>query len=185
MLSFGNWSTQAQCRFAGRRTAGHWISWRRCHGRRARHDRWAAEVCDRARCSASFNECLTAHPEVYKYLVECLAARLREANDALAAANFLNSEARLARAMLELAHLLGEHQGDGRILIQHPIRVYDLAAMAGIARENVSRILGGWERRGIVTRSSRLFYINEPEGLRRCIGESDSLLKERAGMHPL
>jgi CRP/FNR family transcriptional regulator len=135
--------------------------------------------------SDSFNECLTAHPEVYKYLVECLAARLREANDALAAANFLNSEARLARAMLELAHLLGEHQGDGRILIQHPIRVYDLAAMAGIARENVSRILGGWERRGIVTRSSRLFYINEPEGLRRCIGESDSLLKERAGMHPL
>jgi CRP/FNR family transcriptional regulator len=135
--------------------------------------------------SDSFNECLTAHPEVYKYLVECLAARLREANDALAAANFLNSEARLARAMLELAHLLGEHQGDGRILIQHPIRVYDLAAMAGIARENVSRILGGWERRGIVTRSSRLFYINEPEGLRRCKGESDSLLKERAGMHPL
>jgi CRP/FNR family cyclic AMP-dependent transcriptional regulator len=135
--------------------------------------------------SDAFDECLAAHPEVYKYLVECLAARLREANDALVAASFLNSEARLARAMLELAHLLGEDQGGGRILIQHPIMLHDLAAMAAIARENVSRILGAWNRRGIVRRSSRLFYIHEPEELRRCIGESVSLLKDRAGMQPL
>jgi len=61
---------------------------------------------------------------------------MRETTDALGAASFLNSQGRLARVLLELAALLGENSGDGGIILAHEIRQRDLAAMAGIAREN-------------------------------------------------
>jgi CRP/FNR family cyclic AMP-dependent transcriptional regulator len=118
---------------------------------------------------SAFDGCLNAHPEVYKFLVESLAARLRESNDARAAASFLHSKGRLARAMLEMSRLFGEDH-EGRILIVHPIRLVDLATMAGIARENVSRILSDWNRQGIVGRSSKSFCIYKPKLLARLAG---------------
>jgi Crp-like helix-turn-helix domain len=51
----------------------------------------------------------------------------------------------LARALFDLADYLGD-QGGGRILIRHAINQRDLAAMAGVARENVSRVLSDWNR---------------------------------------
>ena len=46
-------------------------------------------------------------------------------------------------------------------------RQSDLAAMAGIARENVSRILSDWKRRMIVTRLAQQYCINNPTALKR------------------
>jgi CRP/FNR family transcriptional regulator, cyclic AMP receptor protein len=62
---------------------------------------------------------------------------------------------RLARALFDLADYLSEDQGGGRILIRHAINQRDLAAMAGVARENVSWVLSDWNRHKIVTRSRR------------------------------
>ena len=90
-------------------------------------------------------------PEINRYLVNVLAARLRDADEATAAASFLTVKARVARALLELAKHLGEDAGAGRILIRHKIGQGDLAAMAGVARENVSRVLTQWKRQKIVT----------------------------------
>jgi CRP/FNR family transcriptional regulator, cyclic AMP receptor protein len=69
---------------------------------------------------------------------------LRETDEALAAASFLTVKARLARALLELAEFLGEDRGSGRVLIRHKIKRSDLAAMAGVAPENVSRVMNDW-----------------------------------------
>jgi hypothetical protein len=41
--------------------------------------------------------------------------------------------------------------GQGRVVIQHKFSQEDLAAMAGIARENVSRILRDWATRSLVS----------------------------------
>ena len=79
---------------------------------------------------------------------------MRETTDALGPASFLNSQGRLARVLPELAALLGENSGDGGIILAHEIRELDLAAMAGIAREKASRIIGEWKRRELVTRLS-------------------------------
>ena len=106
--------------------------------------------------SQAFDESLRAQPELYRCLVEALAARLRETTDALAAASFLNSQGRLARVLLDLAALLGEDSGAGRSFWRR-IRQRDLAAMAGIARENASRIMGEWKRRDLVTRLSNRY----------------------------
>ena len=109
---------------------------------------------------AYFEECLRQHPEISRYLINVLAARLRDADEATAAASFLTVKARLARALLELAKHLGEDAGAGRILIRHKVGHYDLAAMAGVARENVSRVLTQWKRQKVVTQLPPFYRVN-------------------------
>jgi CRP/FNR family cyclic AMP-dependent transcriptional regulator len=114
---------------------------------------------------ASFQKYTEAHPELTSYLVRILARRLREADDALAAATFLSVKGRLARALLNLAEYVGEDNGGGQIQLRHKISQGDLAAMAGVARENVSRTMSEWRKRDIVTRSSDYYCINDPRAL--------------------
>ena len=115
----------------------------------------------------AFEECKAAHPEICQYLMSTLATRLREADDALAAATFLTVKGRLARALLELADHVGQDNGAGHILLHHKISQSDLAAMAGVARENVSRTLSEWRRRELVTQSSNYYCINDTTALAR------------------
>jgi CRP/FNR family transcriptional regulator, cyclic AMP receptor protein len=131
----------------------------------------SASVIAIADCSVSFisrgrfQKYTEAHPELTSYLVRILARRLREADDALAAATFLSVKGRLARALLNLAEYVGEDNGGGQIQLRHKISQGDLAAMAGVARENVSRTMSEWRKRDIVTRSSDYYCINDPRAL--------------------
>ena len=118
---------------------------------------------------AAFKECTQEYPEIYHYLVDVLAARLRETDDALVAASFLTVKSRLARALLELAKFLGEEGASGRVLIRHKVSQSDLAAMAGVARENVSRALSDWKRRKLVTRSTGYYCIHDIAKLKRAV----------------
>ena len=88
-----------------------------------------------------------------------LARRLRDTNNALAATSFLSVKGRVARALLSLAEAFGQDLGDGRILIRQKVTQSDLAAMAGIARENVSRILKVWSGHSLVTRLSGYYCL--------------------------
>lgn len=130
----------------------------------------SASVVAVADCSLSFvsrarfQKYTEAHPEITSYLVKTLTRRLREADDALAAATFLTVKGRLARALLNLAEYAGEENG-GRIELRHKISQSDLAAMAGVARENVSRTMSDWRKRDIVTRSSDYYCINDSTAL--------------------
>jgi CRP/FNR family transcriptional regulator, cyclic AMP receptor protein len=119
----------------------------------------------------NFEKYTKQDPDIYRYLVNVLAARLRETDEAVAADSFLTVKERVARALLELSEYLGEDAGAGRVLIHHKINQNDLAAMAGVARENVSRVLGDWKRRDLVTRSSGFYYLNDITTLKRSIGE--------------
>ena len=92
-----------------------------------------------------FEKYLEAHPEVTGYLMRTLAWRLRQADEALAASTFLSVRARLARALLNLSEHVGEKTGN-LIVLRIKIGQGDLAAMAGIARENVSRTLGEFKQ---------------------------------------
>jgi CRP/FNR family transcriptional regulator, cyclic AMP receptor protein len=114
---------------------------------------------------AKFQTCIDSHPELASYLVRTLARRLREADDDLAATTFLSVKGQLARALLHLAEYVGEDQGRGRIQLRLKISQGDLAAMAGVARENVSRTMSEWRKRGIVARSSNYYCINDRRAL--------------------
>ncbi len=108
---------------------------------------------------AAFEDFAKKHPEIYKSLVTLIAARLRETDAALAAGSFLPLRGRVACTLLELAQEFGQDVGAGRIVIRQKIGQSDLAAMAGIARENVSRILNDWKRRKLVSRLSGYYCL--------------------------
>jgi len=108
---------------------------------------------------AAFEEFAKRHPEVYKHLVLLIATRLRETDAVIAAGSFLPLRGRVACTLLELAQDFGQDVGSGRIVIRQKIGQSDLAAMAGIARENVSRILNDWKRRKLVSRLSGYYCL--------------------------
>jgi CRP/FNR family transcriptional regulator, cyclic AMP receptor protein len=116
----------------------------------------------------AFEKRVNEHPETYQTLVAILASRLRQANEALAADSFLTVKARVARALLELAELIGTASGPRRIVLDEKISHADLAAMADVARENVSRVLSEWRRRNLViTGVSPRYCVNNIAALRR------------------
>jgi CRP-like cAMP-binding protein len=110
---------------------------------------------------AAFEDFARQHPDIYKSLVTLIAARLRETDAVLAAGSFLPLRGRVACTLLELAHDFGQDVGAGRIVIRQKIGQSDLAAMAGIARENVSRILNDWKRRKLVSRLSGYYCLED------------------------
>jgi CRP/FNR family cyclic AMP-dependent transcriptional regulator len=107
------------------------------------------------------------HPQAYKHLVTMLAARLRDTDAVVAAGSFLPLKGRVARALLDLSEAFGQDVGQGRILIRQKISQSDVAAMAGIARENVSRILNDWIRLKLVSRLSGYYCLENKARLER------------------
>jgi CRP-like cAMP-binding protein len=116
---------------------------------------------------AAFEEFAQEHPEIYKSLVAVIAARLRDTDAVIAAGSFLPLRGRLAATLLELAENFGQDVGSGRIVIRQKLGQSDLAAMAGIARENASRILGDWKRGKLVTRLSGYYCLENKAKLQK------------------
>src|SRR5262245_8355370 len=121
----------------------------------------------------AYEKRVVAYPETKQALLEILAFRLRQADEELAAATFLSVKARVARALLELAEFVGTRSGPQCIVLDEKISHADLAAMAGVARENVSRVLSEWRRRNLVlTGVSPRYVLNDVAALEREISEA-------------
>ena len=110
---------------------------------------------------AAFERLAQERPEIHQYLVKLLAARLRQTDDIIASLAFLPAKARVAHAMLVLAEDIGKETNSGGVLIPRIINQGDIAAMAGVARENISRILSEWERKKLVIKSSGSYRIDK------------------------
>ena len=119
----------------------------------------------------AFAKFMATHPEAYQALVAILAFRLRQADEGLAATTFLSVKGRVARALVELAEYVGTPSSTGQIVLHEKISLADIAAMAGVARENVSRVMSEWRRRNLVTGSTRYYCLNDIAALRREIGD--------------
>ena len=72
---------------------------------------------------------------------------------------------RVARALLSLAEAFGRDVGQGRIVLSQKVSQSDLAAMAGIARENVSRVLNDWVKRRLVSRLGGYYCLEKKAAL--------------------
>ena len=88
-----------------------------------------------------------------------LTKRVRDRDKMVAATSFLMLKGRIAQTLLELADHFGQDVGRGRIVIRQKIRQRDIAAMAGTARENVTRIINDWQRRKLVSRPSGYYCL--------------------------
>jgi CRP-like cAMP-binding protein len=108
-----------------------------------------------------------SRPDLYRHVATLLARRLRDTDDALVATNFLSVKGRVARALLSLADAFGRDLDQDRILIRQKVSQSDLAAMAGIARENVSRVLHDWTSRSVVSRLAGYYCLENVAALKR------------------
>jgi CRP/FNR family transcriptional regulator, cyclic AMP receptor protein len=120
---------------------------------------------------AAFEAFAAQQPDIYKYLLALLAERLRQADELVTAGSFLPLKGRVARALLDLAKAFGRDVGDGRIVIQQKVNQSDVAAMAGIARENTSRILNDWMRKKLITRLSGYYCLENAAKLEKEIDQ--------------
>lgn len=116
---------------------------------------------------ASFDALALAKPEICRRIMVLLTRRLRDVDNSLLATSFLSLKGRTARILLGLADAFGEHVGAGRIVVRQKVSQSDLAAMAGIARENVSRILNDWTRRALISRIAGYYCIEKRAMLER------------------
>jgi CRP-like cAMP-binding protein len=115
----------------------------------------------------AFDTFAAKNPEIYRYLSKVLAARLRDTDEIVAAGSFLPLKGRVARALVDLGEAFGQNVGGKRVVIRQKVSQSDLAAMAGIARENVSRIMTDWIREKTVTRLSGYYCLEDPAKLKR------------------
>lgn len=104
----------------------------------------------------SFISTLMEFPDAALALIKSLAARLRETNDLVEEAAFLDVPGRLAKTLLGLA--------DPSIVTITQSR---LADMIGVTRESVAKNLKLFERLGMVRRDGRSLVILSPERLRQ------------------
>jgi CRP/FNR family cyclic AMP-dependent transcriptional regulator len=116
---------------------------------------------------AAFQSFGEANPAVYRHVTNVLVRRLRDTNNALIATSFLSVKGRVARALLDLGEAFGQDVGQGRILVRQKVTQSDLAAMAGIARENVSRVLQDWMKRKLVSRLAGYYCLDDKRALTR------------------
>jgi CRP/FNR family transcriptional regulator len=123
------------------------------------------ELCFVSR--TAFKEVARQCPEIYMDLTTLLASRLRETDATIAALAFLTWKGRVARALLELAENLGKETGFGETVIENMVSQKELAAMAGVARENVNRVLSEWKRNNIISHSDHTLQIHCKSELQR------------------
>jgi CRP/FNR family cyclic AMP-dependent transcriptional regulator len=118
----------------------------------------------------AFQEFLTHEPTASLALLRALARQVSAHEAFVDDLLFLDLKGRVAKRLLQLVSpSLDELPEDGAVLpaiVTHA----DLASLCGGSRENVTRILSDFQRRGLVERDGRRFVLRRISGLARLAG---------------
>jgi CRP-like cAMP-binding protein len=104
---------------------------------------------------SAFQAMISGYPELHAQIALVLTRRLRSITEEITQAAFLPMRSRVARALLRLAQLSGEHAGVDLYGIDQPIGQGDIAGMVGVTRESVNRTLTEWRNEGVLGSSDR------------------------------
>ncbi|HLE82662.1 MAG TPA: Crp/Fnr family transcriptional regulator [Dehalococcoidia bacterium] len=116
-------------------------------------------------CS-SFLDFLQSRPQAAIGLGVVLAARLRQMDERLSELAFLDLPGRMARRLLEMAESHGSQVPEG-LVFDLPLSQEALGELVGATRQSVNKVLGQWQRQGILRRQRRRILLLCPEVLRR------------------
>jgi CRP-like cAMP-binding protein len=105
--------------------------------------------------SHTFLAAATANPASAAGVMRELARRVRQLNLVIESDRTFSMAPRLARA---LVRLMDPARDDGRLRFDP--NQSDLGAFAGLARENVSRLLSDWEAQGVIAREGRALRLS-------------------------
>ncbi|WP_218080264.1 Crp/Fnr family transcriptional regulator [Anthocerotibacter panamensis] len=110
---------------------------------------------------------LNHEPQFSQNLLIVMSRRLRQANQRLMVRES-NSECRLVDALLFIAEGQGRTSRDGVTIPAFPHR--ELAALSGLARETVTRILSGLESRGLIEKAGKQLRFPSLDNLEKLLG---------------
>lgn len=108
----------------------------------------------------TFTDAVSTNPASVIGVMRALARRVRELNLVVESDRTFSMGPRLARA---LVRLIDKSRNDGRLMFNPSQN--DLGAFAGLARENVSRLLSEWETEGFIARKGRELIVKDKEYL--------------------
>jgi len=108
----------------------------------------------------TFLDTVSVDPLSVVGLMRELARRVRQLNLVIESDRTFSMGPRLARALVRLMDQTG---GEGRL--RYNPSQSDLGAFAGLARENVSRLISEWEEQGIIAREGRALVVRDIEYL--------------------
>lgn len=124
--------------------------------------------------SDEFHHLLGARPHLAFGMMKLMTGYLQEMQERYRESVTEKVEQRIARVLLRLAGQTGTQVQMG-VLIELPFSRQELAEMAGTTLFTVSRILSGWEKRGLVTAGrERVILINPHALIRLAEGLDDS-----------
>ncbi|HZT08457.1 MAG TPA: Crp/Fnr family transcriptional regulator [Chloroflexota bacterium] len=115
-----------------------------------------------------FLRVIRANPNVAIDMLRVLARRLRETDEFVEDAVFLDVPGRLAKKLLELADAYGATRADGTV-IGLRLTQAELANMVGATRESVNKHLRSYRSRGIIDVDRQRIVIRRPDELQRRI----------------
>ena len=106
-----------------------------------------------------FMALLGQHPSITARLLAVMDRRIRGLQEQVKELGLLTAPSRVGRILLRLAQQIGESRGDLKVL-HLGLSQQDVANMAGVSRETVSRLLSEFRREGIITGDSNELVVD-------------------------
>jgi CRP-like cAMP-binding protein len=114
--------------------------------------------------SAAWPRLVEQYPSLAASTLRTVGARLQETHTRVVEMSTQQVEQRVAHALLRLAKQSGRKVEAG-IEIDFPISRQDIAQMTGTTLHTVSRLLSGWEQRGLIESGRQRIVLREPHKL--------------------
>lgn len=114
--------------------------------------------------NSRWNDMIALNPAFAGNAMRAIGARLQEAHDRIGELSNEEVERRVAHAVLRLVNQAGVRTDQG-IRIDIPITRQDIAEMTGTTLHTVSRIMSGWEDRGLVRSARKQIVVCDPHRL--------------------
>ncbi len=114
--------------------------------------------------TAAWPRLVERHPSLATNTLRTVGSRLQETHSRVIEMSTQQVEQRVAHALLRLAKQSGR-QVDNGVQIDFPISRQDIAQMTGTTLHTVSRLLSGWEQRGLIESGRQKIVLREPHQL--------------------
>jgi CRP/FNR family transcriptional regulator, nitrogen oxide reductase regulator len=114
--------------------------------------------------SSTWPRLVSRFPALATNTLQTVGNRLQESHARVVEMSTQQVEQRVANALLRLAKQAG-HKVDHGVEIDFPISRQDIAQMTGTTLYTVSRILSGWEQRGLIESGRQRIVLREPHKL--------------------